>query len=174
MNDEEQRLADISTKTGFSNWLVFPITEFWFELSHQQLWDWIRLQYGWDISNLPCPCGSKFDIQYSMSCNKGGFVYVRHNDLRNLTTNMMPEVCSDTEIEPKITPLSGEELQGRTSNNSNEAREDIRTRGFRERGQQVYFGFFKFSTPAPVVIATNSCSSAMLWMNRKRNELKMK
>ena len=43
---------------------------------------------------------------------------LRHNDLRDLAANMMSEECKDTEIEPKLTPLSGEELQGRTSNNS--------------------------------------------------------
>ena len=51
----------------------------------------------------------------------------------------MSEVGKDTEIEPKLTPLSGEELQGRTSNNSNEARVDIRTRYFWEQGQQAFF-----------------------------------
>ena len=82
-----------------------------------------------------CPCGNKFDIQHSLSCKKGGFIYkIRHNDLRNLASNMMPEVCKDTEIEPKLTPLSAEELQGRRSNNSNKARVDTRTRGFWERG----------------------------------------
>ena len=57
--------------------------------------------------NLPtsCPCGSTFDIQYSMSCKKGGFIYIRHNELRDLTANMMSEVCKDTKIEPKLTPL---------------------------------------------------------------------
>ena len=33
----------------------------------------------------------------------------------------MSEVRKDTEIDPKLTPLSGEELQGRASNNSNES-----------------------------------------------------
>ena len=91
--------------------------------------------------NLPtsCPCCRKFDIQCSMSCKKGGFMYIGHKDLRDLTANMMSKVCKDTEIEPKQTPLSWEELQSRSSNNSNEARADIRTRGFRERGQQAFF-----------------------------------
>ena len=82
--------------------------------------------------NLPtsCPCGSKFDIQHSMSCRKGGFLYIRHNDLRDLTANMMSEVCKDTKIKSKLTPLSGEELQCRASNSSNEARVGIRTRDF--------------------------------------------
>ena len=66
--------------------------------------------------NLPTsrPCGSKFDIQHGISCKKGGFIYIRpliwHNDLRGLTANMMLEVCKDIETEPKLTPLSGEEL----------------------------------------------------------------
>ena len=45
-----------------------------------------------------------------MSCKKGGFIYIGHNDLGNLTANMMSEVCKDTEIEPKLTPVCGEEL----------------------------------------------------------------
>ena len=65
-----------------------------------------------------------------MSCKKGSFISIRHKDLRNLTANMMSKVCKDTEFEPKLTPLSGEELQGRTSNNSNEAKVDTSTRGF--------------------------------------------
>ena len=82
--------------------------------------------------NLPtsCLCRSKFDIQHSMSCRKGDFLYIKHNDLRDLTANMISEVCKDTKIKSKLTPLSGEELQGRTSNNSNVARVDTRIRGF--------------------------------------------
>ena len=102
---------------------IFPSTEFGFELSRQQFWDSIRLQYGWEISNLPtsCPRGSKFDIQHSMSCKKGGFVFIPHDDLQDVTENMMSEVCKDTETEPKIIALSGEELQGKRSNNSSKA-----------------------------------------------------
>ena len=74
-----------------------------------------------------------------MCCKKGGFIYIRHNDLRDLTATMMSDVCKDTKIEPKLTPLSVEELQGRTSNNSNKVKLDIRTRGFWERGQQAFF-----------------------------------
>ena len=77
-----------------------------------------------------CPRGSKFNIQHSIICRKSGFLYIRQYDLRDLTSNMMSEVCKDTEIEPKLKSLSGEELQGRTSNNSNEARVDIRTRDY--------------------------------------------
>ena len=50
-----------------------------------------------------------------MSCRKGGFIFIRHNDSK------------DTEIEPKLIPLSGADPQVRMSNNSNEARLDIMT-----------------------------------------------
>ena len=133
MNEKEKRLVKISTEKGVSNWLtMLPITEHGFELSKQQFWDSVRLRYGWEIANLPtfCPCGSKFDIQHSMSCKKGGFVSIRYNDLRDLTARIVSEICKDTEIAPKLLPLSGEELYGRTTNRSNEARLDIRARGF--------------------------------------------
>ena len=102
MNDKEKRLVDISTLTGV--WSLD--TEFGFELSKQQFWDSVRLRYDWEISNLPtsCPCDSKFDIQHSMSCKNGCFIYIRHNDLRRLTANMMSEVCNCTKIEPKLIP----------------------------------------------------------------------
>ena len=45
-----------------------------------------------------------------MSCKKGGLVSIRHNDLRDLTANMLSKVFNDVEIEPKLTPLTGEEL----------------------------------------------------------------
>ena len=111
---------------------MLPITEHGFELSKQQFWDSVRLHYGWEIANLPTfsPCGSKFDIQHGMSFKKGGFLSIRHNDLRDLTARILSEVCKDTEIESKLLPLSGENLNGRTTNGSNEARLDIGARDF--------------------------------------------
>ena len=147
----EKRLVKITTEKGVSNWLtMLPITEHGLELSKQQFWDSIRLFYRWEIRNLPtfCPCGSKFDIQDSMSCKKGGFVSISHNNLGDLTTRIVSEVCKDTEIEPKLLPLSGEELHGRTTNQSNEARLDIRARGFWNRGQQAFFDIRVFDPNA--------------------------
>ena len=100
---------------GLPNWLTtLPISDFGFKLSNQDFWDAIRLRCGWSIANLPktCPCGSRFSVQHCMSCKKGIFVSIRHNDLRDLTANMLSEVCKDVEIEPKLTRLTGKELGG--------------------------------------------------------------
>ena len=97
MSEKSKRLLQLSTEKGVSNWLtMLPIAEYGFELSKQQFWDSISLRYGWEISKLPTtyPCGSKFDIQHhSMNCKKGGFLTIRHNDLRNLTAKILSEVC---------------------------------------------------------------------------------
>ena len=95
MNEKEKRLVTISNEKNVSNWLtMLPITEHGFELSKQQFWDSVSLRYGWKITNLPtfCQCGSKFDIQHSMNCKKGGCVSIRHNDLRGLTARIISEV----------------------------------------------------------------------------------
>ena len=95
-----------------------------------------------------CPCDSTFDIQHRMSYKKDGFMCIRQNDLRVQTAIMISEVRKDTEIEPKLIPLSREELQDRTSNNSNKERVDIRTWGFWERGQQAFFDLWVFDPNA--------------------------
>ena len=81
-----------------------------------------------------------------MSCKKGGFVSVRYNDLGDL--QMLPEVCKDVEIEPKVTPLTGEELGSRTANTTNEVTLDIRAGGVWERGQQAFLDLRVFDPNA--------------------------
>ena len=122
MDEKEKQLVKISTEKGLSNWLtMLRITKHGFELSKQEFWDSVRLRYGSEIANLPifCPCGSKFDIQHSINCKKGGFVKIRQNHLRDLFARIVSEVCKDTEIEPKLLPLPGYEQHGRTTNGSN-------------------------------------------------------
>ena len=65
-----------------------------------------------------------------MSSIKGGFVTIRHNELRDLTAKVLLEVCYDTEIEQALVPKSGEDLSNRTVNRSNETRLDVRAGGF--------------------------------------------
>ena len=84
MSEKSKRLLQLSTDKGVSNWFTMsPTAKYGFEFSKQQFWEYICLRYGWEISKLPttCPCGNKFDIQHSMSCKKGGFVTIRHNEL---------------------------------------------------------------------------------------------
>ena len=51
-----------------------------------------------------------------MSCKKGGFITIRHNDLRDLNANLLTEVCKDVDIEPHLLPVTGETFDNRTAN----------------------------------------------------------
>ena len=50
---------------------------------------------------MTCKCGLKYDFQHSMSCKKEGLVSIHHNDIRDLTANILKEVCNDIEVEAK-------------------------------------------------------------------------
>ena len=76
-------------------------------------------------------------IQHAMRCNKG-FITIRHNDLRELTANLLTEVCKDVDIEPQLLPVTSETFKNRTANTSKEARVGIKSRGFWVRGQQAF------------------------------------
>ncbi|KAG0720561.1 hypothetical protein GWK47_048266 [Chionoecetes opilio] len=73
-----------------------------------------------------------------MTCKKGGFVCIRHDEVRDLTASMLREVCQDVSTEPTLLPLDGELLRYRTANTAPEARVDICARGFWTRGQRTF------------------------------------
>ena len=64
------------------------------------------------------------NLQHALFCRKGGLVITKHNELRNLTAEMVREVCKNVVIERLLTPLTREELL-KSSNTSNQARADV-------------------------------------------------
>ena len=63
---------------------------------------------------------------------------IRHNELRNLTANLLSEVCYDVSVEPQLNQLSGEKLNLRSANSSNEGRLDIAARGVWSKYQRAF------------------------------------
>ena len=51
-------------------------------------------------------------------------------------------------VGPKLLPVTGQAFDYKTANTSNEARVDIRARGFWERGQQAFFDLRVFDPNA--------------------------
>ena len=87
---------DLSTEKGASNWLtVLPVEEFGFSLHKGAFRDALALRYGWQLSNIPqtCSCGSNFTVEHMLSCAKGGYPSIRHNEIRDFTAHLMTEVC---------------------------------------------------------------------------------
>ena len=71
-------------------------------------------------------CSKPYNVQHAISCKKGGFIPLRHNEIRDNIAEILEEVNSDVNEEPALQPLSGEEIKG---NQSDEARFDISARG---------------------------------------------
>ena len=118
-------------------------------MTKQQFWDHLRMRYGWQIERLPtnCECGAPFDIEHALNCKKGGFVSLRHNHLRNITANLLDEICKDVKIEPMLQPITGEHLSSKTNAND-EARLDVSARGFWEAHQMAFFDIRVFNPTA--------------------------
>ena len=94
-------------------------------------WDSVYLRFGIQLPRLPvsCVCGAKFDVQHALSCKIGGFVGIRHNEVRDFTAEILDEVCSDVAVEPLLTPLSGEQFNLRSTTTEEHARLDVSARG---------------------------------------------
>ena len=119
-----QRAMDLAQAKGASSWLTpLPIEELGFSLHKGAFWDALALRYGWSPLNVPshCACGVSFSIQHVLSCPKGGFPSLRHNEVRDFTATVMTEVCHDVCVEPHLQPLSGEALNGATAISTDDA-----------------------------------------------------
>ena len=140
---EDMRRKLLTTQeTGASNWLTsLPLRAKGFNLNKQEFVDAVALKHGWPIAALPstCGCGKPNNVTHTMTCKKGGFICIRHDEVRDLTASMLREVCHDVTIEPALLPLEGEYLQYRTANTSNDSRVDVSARGFWMRGQKAFF-----------------------------------
>ena len=95
----------------------------------------------WQMKNVPhqCKCGRAFSRDHVMTCPYGRLPLARHNEIRDITILRLTEVCTHVEKEPQLQSLSGEIIQPNTANKQDDARFDIRAKGFWSRQQDVFF-----------------------------------
>ena len=117
----------------------------------------IRIRYGWELERLPekCACGSNFNLQHALSCKKGGFISIRHNQIRNITASLLKETCKDVRVEPTLQQLTGENFNSRSAIITEEARLHISARGFWNAGQTAFFDIRVFNPNASRYGKTN-------------------
>ena len=125
-----------------SNWLSpFYLKEAGFSLNKLEFIDAIALQYELPVPRLPdiCACGDEFISDHEMIYKTCGFVSLRHNELSDLTGNMLMEACRNVEVEPLLQPLTGEKLRYQTSIKEDNALLDLSALGFWRRGEKAFF-----------------------------------
>ena len=153
LSPEFQRAMDLAQEKGASTWLtVLPVEEFGFSLHKGAFRDALALRYGWSLHNTPstCSCGTTYSVEHALSCAKGGYPTIRHNEIRDFTAHLMTEVCHNVAVEPHLQPLTGEALRGASSITQDGARLDVAADGFwGSRFERAFFDVRVFNPYAP-------------------------
>ena len=106
----------IATSDGASIWLSsLPLKHERFSITKREFFNAFLLRYGWELKRLPheCVCKAKYKIDHALTCKTGGFVTLRHNEIVNVTADVLSTVCKDVRKEPTLstTPDSNDELR---------------------------------------------------------------
>ena len=103
--------------------------EFNYVLNKQQFQDSIRQRHRRSISglSLSCSCGEGFNIQRNIFYKKGGFITLRHYEVKYITATILLDVCKDVELNTfLLTTLNGEkQTLKKTAKTTDEVRLDI-------------------------------------------------
>ena len=145
-----ERCLEASMEKGASNWLTtLPIKQYGFLLDKQSFWDSLYIRYNIPLKRLPpyCVCGALFKLDHVLSCPKGGFIALRHNEIRDVTADALSECCKDVAVEPVLQEVTGEDLPP-SAIKSDEARVDVAARGFWVKGQVAYLDVKVFNPTA--------------------------
>ena len=166
--------VQLASEKGASSWLTaLPVQEHGFSLHKGTFRDVLSLRYGWTPERLPshCVCGQQFHPDHALSCPTGAFPTRRHNEIRDLLATLISEVCFNTAIEPLLQPLTGETFRRQATTTDDEARLDIRARGFwGNQAENTFFDVNIFNPNAPSN-RTSSLSSCYRRHERaKRNK----
>ena len=61
-------------------------------------------------------------MEHALSCSHGGFPSIHHNELRDITAELMSEVCHNVGTKPPLQPITDEHLIRQTANREDGAR----------------------------------------------------
>ena len=167
-----QRAVDHARETGASTWLTArPIKEHGFALHKCAFRDAVAMRYGLEPLNLPthCVCGEAFNVAHALSCPRKGYIISRHNEIRDLTAELLSEVCTDVEVEPTLIPVGNHVLHS-TAIKDDAARLDIKASGlWGGRFEQAFFDVRVFNPCASSNLASKPIVAFRRHENQKRN-----
>ncbi len=126
-----KRAMDLARLKGASSWLTgLPLTYHWFTLHRAAFQDAIALRYGWTPNNIAttCVCSKPLNVEHALTCARGGFPTLRHNEVRDITATLLTETCHEVCVEPDLQPVAPGQLS-RTANQRDGARLDVAANG---------------------------------------------
>ena len=69
-------------------------------------------------------------VNHAFTCYHGGYLTLRHNEIRDITARLMSEVCPNVATEPTLQPVTNKRFFHRSANTESGARLDVRAQGF--------------------------------------------
>ena len=161
MSPHELKANDIG-RTEASIWLsALPLRNEGFNLSKREFVDAICIRYGWSPTRLPteCVCGESFNVDHALCCKVGGLITLRHNEIRDVTADLLSSVCKDVRKEPVF-----------EESNDNNLRADVSVRGFWQRMQRAFVDVRVFYPFAPSYRSRSLQASFRMMENEKKNK----
>ena len=137
-----QKLLEQHSEPGASSWLgAIPLEAHNFNLTKSEFNDSLCLRYKKPLKNLPskCPCGAVYNVTHALNCHRGGFVNARHDRIRDVECQLLKMVLHDVESESQLQPVIDKRGYKKSAILGNDARMDIRARGFWREGQNAFF-----------------------------------
>ena len=118
-----------------------------------------------------CACGKSFSVEHAISCPKGVFPTLRHNEVRDFTASLLTEACSNVQVEPPLQKLTGEVLVGASANREDGARVDVAADNFWGDHQRAFLDIKVFNPSAPSYSKRRSLHYTHVWRRRKRERI---
>ena len=141
-DESTKRTLSQLSEPGASSWLgALPLRSQGLNLSKGEFQDALAIRYDRPVKNLPskCPCGQTFSTTHALNCHLGGFINARHDIIRDFEYDLLKSVVHDVEKEPGLQPVVNKVGYLRTAKLEDDARLDIRARGFWRHGQNAFF-----------------------------------
>ena len=78
-----------------------------YSLSKREFVDAIYIRYGRNLYRLPmrCACSALHLIEHAFCCKTGGFITLRHNEIRDISADLLSEVCKVVKKEQPLTTV---------------------------------------------------------------------
>ena len=171
LDPRSKRAMRLAQERGASSWLTaLPLSTHGFVLSKGEFHDALCLRYGWQPARLPSHCtdGQPFTVDHALSCARGGYVSLRHNEIRDLLGELLSETCKNVATEPMLQPLSGEQFSSRSAVKDEGARLDIRANGF--WGTAFESAFFDVRVFNPYARSYRSLTMEQLYRRQEREK----
>ena len=147
------KVLESATAKGASSWLTsLPLQDENRALNKSEFRDALALRYGWRPKNLPqkCACGAANSLTHCLDCKLGGFVTMRHNEVRNVFAKLLNKAgCKSVEVEQQLLPVEGELDNIKGVEKGDESRMDVTAVGFWGALQRAFFDVRVFDPFAP-------------------------